>query len=122
MLRRSDGAMRLLRQQFDTCTPYFAFQQRCGFAKAKGQKQEDSDLQQILEVSIDCAYQPCPIYLLIKHMKPMYLMFAVHLQYLKPQQVKPLDLSPEEQLEWNNRAKEYSRLKMAEHRAWQKVS
>lgn len=44
------------------------------------------------------------------------------LQFLTPQEVKPLDLTPEEQREWEGRAKEYSRLKMAEHRAWQKVA
>lgn len=42
-------------------------------------------------------------------------------EFLTPQEVKPLDLTPEEQREWEGRAKEYSRLKMAEHRAWQKA-
>mmetsp|Transcript_9814 Transcript_9814/g.24955 ORF Transcript_9814/g.24955 Transcript_9814/m.24955 type:complete len:180 (+) Transcript_9814:224-763(+) len=42
------------------------------------------------------------------------------LKTLEPQEVPKLKMTPEEKEEYKQRAKEYSRIKMAEERAWQK--
>ena len=43
------------------------------------------------------------------------------MQLLEAAEEQPLHLSPEEQAEYQRRAKEYSRRSMQAHRQWQKV-
>lgn len=45
---------------------------------------------------------------------------CISLQALAPQEVEHEPLSPEQQEEYERRAKDYSRRKMAEERAWQR--
>lgn len=43
----------------------------------------------------------------------------IHTQLLEPKKVAPLLLTPEQEAEYAERAKEYSRRMMREHRIWQ---
>ena len=106
---------------------------RSAIAKDTGRR--DSNIDRILEASLLMELRrhrlclrlpkvleigPCSCWLCCN--TPPVLTVLSTWQLLAPDpDWKPEALSPEEEAEWNRRAKEYSRRKMAQHRAFQKV-
>ena len=120
MLQRSNRVATLLRHQPPSCALVSELQ-RVNFAKKSQKGAQDAEIQHMVEVRpCHCIVRDQSSGLTWQADSLRYFSRAL-LQFLQTKETQPFALSPEEKQEWNERAKEYSRLKMTEHRAWQKV-
>lgn len=126
MLRHIQLGRRSVQRLLEGCCVRLCVQQQCWYAKkTKEQHQiEDRQLQMFVEVSMLHAWCRLAGSSAADRVKAHLHVSkgTLCVQCLTPKEVKPWNLAPDEEKEWNERAKHYSRLKMAEHRAWQKVS